>query len=185
MEATTITDACADRTAAIDIVLVSPHPIYREALRIVLEREPGFTVVGNASNADEALDAITDLSPHVVIVNLSGPALERMLQMLKHLSAGCSRTRTIVATTPTEESDVVREDPRVAGIVSHQLPSRVMVDTVRRVAAGSCWLGRGPLDHLVEGMRKRRPTRTGRPGLTGREVAVIEAIGRALQPSTN
>jgi len=155
MESTTLTASFADRVAAIDIVLVSAYPIYRDGLRLLLEEEPGFTVVGAATNADNAVNAIRDLKPHVVIVILSGRPLMRMVQALHDLSAGGTRTRTILLMTGTEQVNLVQpQELGVAEILCSQTTSsQRVIDSVRRVAAGDCWLERGPFDHLVEATR--------------------------------
>ena len=186
MEAMTVTEVCVQRIAAINILLVCAYPIYREGLRMLLEEEPGFTVVGHASNSVAALQAITDLRPHIVMVIMSGRPLMRMVQALHNLSAGGSRTRTILLTTATDPINIVPpEDLGVHEILSQDTSSQGVIDTVRRVAAGDCWLGRGPLDHLVEGIRQLRPSDKTRFGLTKRESKVIEVIVRSLQPSAN
>ncbi|HCR13015.1 MAG TPA: DNA-binding response regulator, partial [Desulfovibrio sp.] len=40
---------------AVKVLLVDDHPLFREGLRAILGREPGYVVVGEAGTADEAL----------------------------------------------------------------------------------------------------------------------------------
>ena len=52
------------------IVIVDDHTIVRQGLRSILELEPGFTVVGEASDADTAVAAAARLQPDVMLLDL-------------------------------------------------------------------------------------------------------------------
>ena len=64
------------------ILLVDERLIFCEGLRKLLEGEPGFTVVGNASDPDDALQGVEEHNPDIVIVSLAGRSLGRLLQTL-------------------------------------------------------------------------------------------------------
>ncbi len=54
------------------VLIVDDHPSFRASARAVLEAE-GFTVVGEAGDAAEALDAARDLTPDVVLLDVQLP----------------------------------------------------------------------------------------------------------------
>lgn len=58
-------------TRSLTVFLVDDHPIVRKGLRRLLRHEPHLTVVGEASNGEEALDQILEASPDVAIVDIS------------------------------------------------------------------------------------------------------------------
>jgi DNA-binding NarL/FixJ family response regulator len=156
MGSTTVTEQGVNRTVPIDIVLVGGQPSFREGLQKLLEREPGFRVVGDASDADQAFKAIGDARPDIVIVSLLGRLLahSRVMQTLQNLAAGGSHARTILLTTTMEATDIVlARELGVSGIVLKDASPRVLFDSVRSVAAGHCWLVQEPLDDLAQGMR--------------------------------
>ena len=59
----------------IRILLVDDHKIVREGLRSLLEGEPGFEVVAEASDGRTAVDLAREKSPHVVVMDIAMPHL--------------------------------------------------------------------------------------------------------------
>lgn len=59
----------------IRVLLVDDHAVVREGLRHVLSVDPGFQVVGEAANGREAVDAAVQLTPDVVVMDLSMPEM--------------------------------------------------------------------------------------------------------------
>ena len=57
------------------VLLVDDHKIMREGLRVLLEREPGVEVVGDAADGRTALDLVKSLSPDVVVMDVGMPDL--------------------------------------------------------------------------------------------------------------
>lgn len=61
--------------SAVRIVLADDHTILRNGLRLVLERQPDFTIAGEASNGREALEVVDRVTPDVVIIDIAMPLL--------------------------------------------------------------------------------------------------------------
>src|SRR3989304_5941137 len=59
----------------ITIVVVDDHPIFRQGVVNMLSLEPGFKIVGQASNGTEALTMIRSLHPLVAIVDINLPGM--------------------------------------------------------------------------------------------------------------
>jgi len=180
MEATTVTSEHAHPTAPIDILLVGEQRILRDALRELFERERGFNVIGDASDAGQAMKAIAALNPDIVIVNVPGRRLARMMPSMRELTDAGSHARTILLTTTIEKTHILQaQDFGVSGILVRETPPPVLLQSVRSVAAGHCWLGRKPLEDLGQARRDLSRTRKNRFELTGRELEIIHAVLRA------
>ena len=57
------------------ILLADDHKMVREGLRVLLDKQPGMMVVGEAANGKEALAKAGELKPDVVVMDLSMPEL--------------------------------------------------------------------------------------------------------------
>jgi DNA-binding NarL/FixJ family response regulator len=57
------------------ILIVDDHPLFRQGVRATLERESDFEVVGEAADGQEAIQMAEELSPEVVLIDISLPGL--------------------------------------------------------------------------------------------------------------
>ena len=166
------------------IVIVDEHLLFREGLKRMLEDEPDFAVVGNASEPDDAVRAAQEWKPDVLIAGLSGRPLVRMMQMLRRLPANGHPVRTLVLTTTAEATRMVEVlQLGAAGIVLRESSSQQLLKSIRRVLAdrhaieGQQMIG--VLDPIRDSAAAVPPTPGARPfGLTARELDIVAAIAR-------
>ncbi|MBN1152376.1 MAG: response regulator transcription factor, partial [Dehalococcoidia bacterium] len=60
----------------IHILIADDHPVVREGLAAMLERQDDMTVVGEASNGAEAVEKVIQTSPDVVLMDLRMPVMD-------------------------------------------------------------------------------------------------------------
>ncbi|MCS5717926.1 response regulator transcription factor [Herbiconiux sp. CPCC 205763] len=78
-----------DATPRIRLLLVDDQQLIRMGMRMVLEAQPDFEVVGEAGDGREAVAAVARLRPEVVLMDVRMPGMD-----------GIEATRAIVATNP-------------------------------------------------------------------------------------
>jgi DNA-binding NarL/FixJ family response regulator len=66
-------DGCATECAPISVFLVDDVPELRELIRLGMEEDEGFEVVGEAGDGRSALDGIAETHPEAVLLDLSMP----------------------------------------------------------------------------------------------------------------
>jgi DNA-binding NarL/FixJ family response regulator len=150
----------------VTIVIADDHPLFREALRKLLESEPGMRVVGEAGNG--RVDLLMPDTPGLMTL--------RELMNLK------PPVRTLLLTAEVGNHDVVQALQLGArGIVMKHAATEVLFESIRAVMAGHYWVGRECMAELIESMRARelgsgevprRPTF----GLTPRQLDIVGAI---------
>ncbi len=88
------------------IVLADDHQVVRLGMRSLLDAEPDFSVIGEASDGIEADRMVEDLKPHVLIVDLMMPGING-LEVVRHVSQRSPTTRIIVLSMHANESYVL------------------------------------------------------------------------------
>jgi len=86
----------------ITLILADDHPLFREALRTLLEGDPGFRVVGEASDGREAIKLVRELRPDVLLLDLVMP-VKGGLETLRDLSAMALPVRTLLLAAEREK----------------------------------------------------------------------------------
>jgi two-component system, NarL family, nitrate/nitrite response regulator NarL len=171
--------------AAIAILLVAEHLVLREGLRQLLEAEPGFTVVGDVSDPEEAIGVARTNEPVILVVGFSGRPLIRIVRTLHQLAPASARSRTIVLTTKIAKPHALQaREFGVSKILLKEASSRTLVETVRSVAAGGPNGGSAaaPFDTEIAAASPAPPANGSATkvafGLTSRELDIVTAVRR-------
>ena len=163
----------------IRIVVAVGQTIFRQGLRMLLEREPEISVVGESKTSEEILELISETKPDVLLldVQLSGnPPLESLRQ-LKNLS-DADGVRTILLLPSIQQSEVVRAMKLGAcGVVAKDAPPEILLKSIRAVMNGILWVDREIIQSLINVNRGRKPVNENRVSdLTPRELDIVRAI---------
>ena len=154
---------------SIRIILADDHAMFREGLRLLLERA-GITVVGEAENGVELIDLARSLRPQAVITDMSMP-------LMNGIEAAAAIRRElgipgILVTMHSEPQYVVRAmSDGLVGYVLKSQASACLVEAVREVIRGNVYLSPGVSNTVLQGMLAK----TEEP-LTARERQVLQLI---------
>ena len=167
------------------VLLVDDHPIVREGYRRLLERQPGFRVVGEADSAASAYQAYRKFSPDVVVMDLQLAGGAGGLEAVRHIRQWDKRARILVVTMHDAAAYALKAfEAGASGFVTKGGEAAELVRAVETVARGGRALGddiareiaaerlaegRSPLDDL--GPRETEILRLVASGRTTDEIA--------------
>ena len=167
-------------TVAIRIVLVDDHSIMRRGLRAVLEREADLQVVGEASTATGATEAVASTRPTVVLLDLkltTGPQADG-LDLCRELTRTHPGLGVLVLTTFVEDRLVVEAVQAGAlGYVVKDVDTTELVRAIRAVARGESAFDPRSASAMA---RTLSGATTDRERLTERELEVLRLLARGL-----
>ena len=128
---------------AISILIVDDHRILRQGLRVLLETEPGFHVVGEACDGEEAIKLVRELKPDILLLDFRMPRRPG-LEALRELARSSIPVRTIILAAEVERAEIVEAIQLGArGVVLKDSASEVLVDCICSVMAGRYWIRPG------------------------------------------
>ncbi len=153
--------------APIRVFVVDDHPVVREGIRALLALQPDMVLVGEASDAQEALAKLRQCAAQVVVLDLRMPGVlpTEAIRAIRQASQG---VRVLILTA--------YEDPREIG-------------AALRAGATGFVLKRTVAAHLVEAIRRTaHGLPTGAPQgrnvakayLTARELEILELVAKGL-----
>src|SRR6267143_5117933 len=154
--------------ARIRVLCVDDHPLLREGIGTVINNQPDMQLVGEASNANEAMEQFRKHQPDVTLMDLRLPGTSGIDTMIA-IRTESPEARIIILTT--FEGDVEIQRALEAGARAYMLksmPPKDMVDTIRQVYAGKKRIPQEIATHLAEHYSDEP--------LTGREVEVLRQI---------
>lgn len=161
----------SDEASAVRIVLADDHAVVRVGLRMLLNAEPGFEVVAEAGNTEDAARFVRGHHPDVLVLDLNMPG-ESGLELIPRLCEQTPETRVVVLT--------MQRDPAFArqalasgalGYVIKDAADTELVQAVRLAAGGQHYL------NPQLGAKLAAAPVDARPGdLTAREVEILRLI---------
>jgi two-component system, NarL family, response regulator DevR len=91
----------------IRLLIIDDHEMVREGLKAMLVAEPDFEIVGDAANAEQALELIERLHPDVVLLDIRLPGVSG-IDLCSNVTSLYPQTAVIILTTFAEDSLVAQ-----------------------------------------------------------------------------
>jgi DNA-binding NarL/FixJ family response regulator len=161
------------------IFIVDDHPILRQGLALLINREADLTVCGDAEEASAALHRIEDLKPDLVVldISLNGPD---GLDLLKHIRARDTSLPVLILSM-MDESLYAERGLRAGAngyIMKQQATEQVLV-AIRRILGGEIYVSERMSNKMLHLFVGGSPAEESSPvaDLTDRELEVFRLIG--------
>jgi DNA-binding NarL/FixJ family response regulator len=170
----------APSSAPIRVLLVDDHAVVRAGYTMLLKRCMDIDVVAEASTGESACQKFLAHAPDVVIMDLSLPGIGGM-EAIRRILTRDSAARILVFSMHDDTLFVERALANGArGYITKRSAPDVLVDAVRRVAAGGIHLDPELAERLA--LKKARGHGTALAGLSTREFEIFCLLAEGIAP---
>lgn len=171
----------------IRVLIADDHPLFREGLHMLLEREEDLQVVGEATDGNQALSMTEALQPDILLLDIRMPEVNG-LDVLPRIRAKSPGTKVLILSGYPEDDFIVEALQLGAkGYLSKTLTRADIVKAIRATYAGELWAERKLLAQTLESLLHRvnslnEPVPEAVETLTDREREVVKWV---IQGMTN
>jgi two-component system response regulator NreC len=157
---------------SIRLLLVDDHDIVRTGLRSFLESQGACQVVGEARNGAEAVEKAAELSPDVVLMDISMPGLDG-LEATRQLKRTCPGAQVLALTVHDDKQYLMEMlAAGAAGYLTKQAAAEDLVAAIKAVADGNVYLQPALARWLIEDYQR----------LSGSQPSAEEAPSEGTEP---
>jgi len=166
------------------VFLVDDHPIVREGIGRLIEKEADLMVCGEAEDAPEALERIGQARPDVVIVDLSLKGSSG-LDLIQDIKIRWPEMVMLVLSMYDEQfyAERVLRAGAMGYIMKQEAPRRV-ISAIRRVMDGQVYVSEKVANKMLENMRgpgtNQAPLSSPLDRLSDREMQVFHMLGEGF-----
>lgn len=161
-----------------NILLADDHNIVRQGLRALLQSEPHFRLVGEASDGIEAVRLAERLKPDVLITDVMMPGLNG-LEVARQVSRSLPNTRIIILSMYTNDAYVIEAFKNGAnGYVLKDSEASDLIQAVKEVISGNRYLSPPLSERALELYMQKLESAPSDPYelLTTREREVLQLV---------
>ena len=163
---------------SIKILLADDHTIMREGLRCLIETESDMKVVAEAADGRTAVRLAREVSPDVVIIDITMPDLNG-IEATKQILSEAPNIKVLALSMHSDDHFVGGMlKARASGYLPKECAAKELIEAIRAVMAGGTYLSPKVASILVQGYRRKlsRDQVTSTKALTAREREVLKLV---------
>ncbi|WKZ37416.1 MAG: response regulator transcription factor [Anaerolineales bacterium] len=162
----------------IKLLIADDHLIIRQGLRLIIETENDFELIGEASDGNEALSLCKKLKPDVVLMDLRMPNMDG-LTAIERLRLEQPEVAVVILTTFNEDELMLRGlQAGARGYLLKDTDRSTLFDTIRAAARGETLLKPEIMARVLSHANAPKAVSSESVNLTDRELEVLAAVAR-------
>jgi RNA polymerase sigma factor (sigma-70 family) len=139
----------------IRILIADDHNLVRQALAQMLQTEPEFEIVGQASDGEEVFQKAKLLDPHIVLMDIHMPRGREGIEATQRITEHNPRIGVIMLTMERQDEYLVEAIKAGAkGYLLKNANSQELIEAIRTVAAGEAQLDPAMARRVLEEFRR-------------------------------
>ncbi|HTE85545.1 MAG TPA: response regulator transcription factor [Dehalococcoidia bacterium] len=162
------------------LLLVDDHALFREGLISLLTYQDDFTVVGEAEDAESAVEQARALEPDIVLMDIDLPGEDGVIATQRLTAA--MPTVSVVMLTVHDDSQTLFEAIKAGaqGYLIKNVRSRELLEQLRGLARGEAAISRRMAARILQELRGQTEPFGPEEKLTSREMEVLELVAARL-----
>ncbi len=137
----------------IRILIVDDHTLFRSGIKLVLQRQEGFEVVGEAGEGLEGVKRAIQLKPDVVLLDLHMPGIGG-LEALRLMMEDIPQTQVVMLTVSEDAEDLLETLRAGArGYLLKNIDTEFLLESIRRAARGESVMSPQIAHKLADSLR--------------------------------
>jgi two-component system nitrate/nitrite response regulator NarL len=167
----------------IRVLIVDDHTLFRSGIKLLLQRQEGFEVVGEAGDGLEGVKRAKQLAPDVVLLDLHMPGITGR-EAVKLINEEAPGTRVVMLTVSEDAEDLVDcLRAGAAGYLLKNIETEFLIDAIQRAARGESVMSPQMTGKLVQELRQPKETaapatEAEREKLSPREKEIITLLAK-------
>ena len=160
--------------------MADDHAVFREGLRLLLDRQKDMVVVGEASDGAEAVKKAAEVAPDIVLMDINMPVMDGV-EASRLITAQDQRVGIIILTMYRENEYVFEAIKAGArGYVVKDARSTEVLKAIRAVYRGEALIDPAMATKLLEEFRRLAEERSGKGFvvLTRREAEILRLVAQ-------
>lgn len=137
----------------IRILIIDDHSLFRSGIRLLLQRQNGFEVVGEAANGLEGVKLAKRLNPDVVLLDLHMPGMGGVetIPLIKEVAPQAQVVMLTVSEDAEDLMDALHSGAR--GYLLKNIDTDYLLDSIRRAHSGDSVMSTEMANRLADAMR--------------------------------
>jgi DNA-binding NarL/FixJ family response regulator len=172
----------------VKVLLADDQELMRMGFRMVMETQPDLSIVGEVSNGSEAVDAVRELSPDVVLMDVRMPEMDGIEATRRIVNSDSDARIMILTTFDLDEYVYAALRAGASGFLLKDAPPADVLSGIRSLASGDAVVAPSVTRRLLSTYAHRLPTSSSSEHtqderlelLTARELEVLLLVAGSL-----
>ncbi len=168
----------------IKVLIADDHALFREGTRNLINQEKDMKVIGEASDGEEAVRLVTELKPHVILMDIAMPVVNG-IEATKRIKATFPKTAVLILTAYDNDQYIVALlEAGAAGYLLKDVSGKNLINAVRAVFCGEAILhpsiARKVFNHFGTATSRQAEEPAGISDLSERELEILKMAARGM-----
>lgn len=162
------------------VLLIDDHALFRKGVAQLIDMDPSFQVVGEASSGRAGIELATRVKPDVILIDLNMPEMSG-IETLEKMRQNGVEARFLMLTVSDNERDVVAAlRAGASGYLLKDMEPEELCINLQKALQGTAVLSEAVTGKLIHALSAGRPLPANDAGLSAREQEVLDYLVEGL-----